>query len=389
MTFKNIKDIISKALHGKLNTTQEKTDGQNLLVTWKDGELRAARNPGHIKNYGEKALNLDGLTSMFAGRGEIEKAFVYAMNDMQEALSNLPKDKLESYFENGKKFLSIEVIYPSTTNVIPYDFAMLVPHGLLEYDEKGNAIGEDKESAKELFKTIQTVNSDVQKNFKLRMPNDVKIVIKDADKQEKQIISDLDKLMKQYGLTDEDNLYEYRKAYWKKEIQKKTKEFGYKVPENVLNGLVDRWGADKKTEYTVGKIKKDIDNEEFKNWVLSLDANKDMYKQAISGVETILLKLGVQMLKNMDQFLATDPSKAKEKLRKDLQDKIKEIESSGTEEAKEKLNMEMDRLSKIGGMEAILPAEGITFQYNGKLYKLTGGFAPLNQIMNIGRYTKK
>jgi hypothetical protein len=221
------------------------------------------------------------------------------------------------------------------------------------------------------------------------MPNDVKFSLQNADKNVKQLTSELDKLMKQYSLTDEDNLYEYRKAYWKKEIQKKAKEFGYKVPENVLNGLVDRWGADKKTEYTVGKIKKDIDNEEFKNWVLTLDANKDMYKQAISGVETILLKLGVQMLKNMDQFLATNPSKAKEKLRKDLQDKIKEIESSGTEEAREKLNMEMDRLSKIGGMEAVLPAEGITFQYNGKLYKLTGGFAPLNQIMNIGRYAKK
>ena len=33
--------------------TREKTDGQALAVSWRDGRLVAARNKGHLKNKGE------------------------------------------------------------------------------------------------------------------------------------------------------------------------------------------------------------------------------------------------------------------------------------------------------------------------------------------------
>ena len=44
LTFSQMKDMISKSLAGELDTTQEKTDGQNIMITWKIGNLRAARN---------------------------------------------------------------------------------------------------------------------------------------------------------------------------------------------------------------------------------------------------------------------------------------------------------------------------------------------------------
>ena len=50
------------------------------------------------------------------------------------------------------------------------------------------------------------------------------------------------------------------------------------------------------------------------------------------------------------------------------------------------LARELERLKDIGGMSAIVPTEGLVFKYNGKLYKLTGAFAPINQILGYLRF---
>ena len=47
----------------------EKLDGQNIMISWKDGKLIAARNKGHIKNGGATALDAKGISGKFAGRG--------------------------------------------------------------------------------------------------------------------------------------------------------------------------------------------------------------------------------------------------------------------------------------------------------------------------------
>ena len=51
-----------------------------------------------------------------------------------------------------------------------------------------------------------------------------------------------------------------------------------------------------------------------------------------------------------------------------------------------KLQKNLKRLNDIGGTKAIAPSEGIVFQYKGGTYKLTGTFAPINQIMGIMRF---
>ena len=47
LTFGDLKDIISKALNGDLGVVREKTDGQALAISWKNGRLISARNKGH------------------------------------------------------------------------------------------------------------------------------------------------------------------------------------------------------------------------------------------------------------------------------------------------------------------------------------------------------
>ena len=108
MTFGDMKQLVDLALQGKLEYVREKTDGQNIMVTWKDGKLRAARNKGHIKNAGKNSLTASGIKDMFAGRGDIEDAFFFAMKDLGKAIGKLNKkqrDEFEKmpYFKNAIK----------------------------------------------------------------------------------------------------------------------------------------------------------------------------------------------------------------------------------------------------------------------------------------------
>ena len=82
LTFGQLKDIVNRALDGNLELTREKTDGQALAISWVGGRLVAARNKGHLKNKGDGALDIKGVADKFAGRGELEKAYNFAMQDL-------------------------------------------------------------------------------------------------------------------------------------------------------------------------------------------------------------------------------------------------------------------------------------------------------------------
>jgi len=42
----------------------------------------------------------------------------------------------------------------------------------------------------------------------------------------------------------------------------------------------------------------------------------------------------------------------------------------------------------MGGFDTIVPIEGIVFTYGGNTYKLTGSFAPVNQILGVLKYAR-
>ena len=50
------------------------------------------------------------------------------------------------------------------------------------------------------------------------------------------------------------------------------------------------------------------------------------------------------------------------------------------------LKVQLDRLNAIGGLKSVVPSEGITFVFKGKLYKYTGAFAPANQILGMLKF---
>lgn len=388
LTFGDFKDLIKQSLTGELNVSNvvEKVDGQNIMITWKDNKLKAARNKSQIK----EPISIAQISDMFAGRGDIHDAFVYAMVDLDAAISKLSdKDKVK-IFNGGKNFMNLEIIYPATKNVIDYDRTILQFHGAIIYDDNGNAIGEVEGSGAKLADMIKKINQDVQAHFNIIGPNIVKISkgLNFSENQAK-FLGQLNKLQSEFNLKDTDTLGMYHQSWWDNFISKKANLMGYAIPNNVLVGLIKRWAfADK--AYDIRQMKKDITHPAFLEWATKFDKDdhKKQWKANIEPFETLFLGLGAEVMKNVEGFLTANPDKTVQDIRNQVTKTIRDIRNSGDLASLEKMETQLKRIQAIGGFKNIVPSEGIVIKYKGKMIKLTGIFAGINGLLGIVRYAR-
>ena len=170
LTFGDLKTIISSALEGELGVVREKTDGQALAISWKNGRLIAARNKSNLANAGADAMGIEDVASKFAGRGGLTDAYNFAMKDLSSAISGLSEAQRKKIFNEGKCFMNLEVIWPESVNVIPYGQALLIFHNTVCYNEAGNAIGADNGAASTLAGMIKQINADIQSRYVIQGP---------------------------------------------------------------------------------------------------------------------------------------------------------------------------------------------------------------------------
>ena len=390
LTFGDMKEMIKRGLIGGLDKeapVSEKLDGQNIAFTVKNNEIRFGRNKGHVKNAGENSLDVKGIAQQFAGRGGIEKAFKNSSEDLQAAVKKLSPEQVKKMFGNGSKFMSLEIILPETQNVIPYGKNVLVMHGTIEYNKEGEQIGRSTEDAKTFAQAVQKVGADKQKTFGIEGPRE--IVFNDADTKEyaqkaKEYSNQLTKVQKKYKLTDNSKLGDYRREWWHDEVYKQEKENGLKFTTQQALGLIRRF-ADGDKSFGV----KDFKNPKQQQWFKNFETNQlaKSQKQMINPIEMTFLNSGAEVLKRVSNFLSSNNPKAANELKKETLASIKGIKDSKDPNKIAKLQTELERLNSIG-IDKVVPSEGVVFQYNGRPYKFTGAFAPINQINGTFKFDK-
>ena len=389
LTFGDLKNIITLGLGGNLSredNVTEKLDGQNLMVSWKDGKLVTARNKGQLKNFGGNSMDASGVASKFAGRGDIKDAFVFAMNDLGKSIGRLNDKQKEKIFGNGKNWMNLEVIYPASANVINYDKAEIIFHGALEYDKSGKSIGELSGSGRMLAGMIKQVNQHVQKHYKIGKPQFLTVSkVQDFGKKKVKFINRLNKLQKEYALKDNDTLSLYHQKFWEDFIKQGEGMYTSGIPKKVQKNLVKRWAFFDKS-YKIVTIKKDLKKfPAFLEWVLGVDKQNhtEIVKDNMKPFEVLFFDVGVEILKNISGYLAVSGDKAVQKIRRDVIAAIKQVKRSKDIKKIGILKHQLEKLEAIGGLSSIVPSEGIVFKYKGNTYKFTGAFAPVNQILGL------
>jgi len=377
LTFGDFKEIVKISLQGNLDLEQgatEKTDGQNLFITW-DGKLKAARNGGDLKKGG---MDAKAVASKFAGRGNIEKAFTYAMKDLSKAIGSLNDKQKEKIFDSGNNWVNMEIMYPASQNVIMYDAPYLQFHNVLQY-KNGTAIGAVSDGARTLAGMIRQVNQNVQKNFSVIGPKILKVKPhQDFSQKQSYFISKLTKLMKPYNMKDTSTFAEYHQAWWEQYVIKNLGD----LSNEVKWPLIRRWAFSEKSFRLNAKS---IPYPDILEKAKQIDKQKHQaqVKKNMLPFEKLFFELGAEVLKNVESFLAANPDKAVQNIRKQVAAAVKHVRKGGDLKNINKLKAQLEKIQGIGGFKTIVPSEGLVFIYKGKTYKLTGAFAPVNQITGM------
>ena len=401
LTFGELKQIVEMGLEGKLNVeapVTEKLDGQNISVSYDEKRgILFARNKGHLKDRGATALDVSGIKQMFAGRGEISNAFTFAAQDLNSAIKKLSSAQRTKIFQSGSKWVSLEIIYPATQNVIPYGHNMLIFHNTIEVDDNGNAIGVGADDGRALAGMIKQINQDVQKNFRFGGPVVVNLPRSaDFSRRKAHFAGRITRLQNQYGLKDNDKVMMWHQSWWEDFIDTKASKLKYRMPNTVRQGLLRRWAFQETGAYTVATMKSDIVTQntskdanahKFLDWALSFDkgGKADQFKKNIAPFEKIFLQLGAEILLNVKDLLTVAPGKAAASLRKELDSTIKDLQKANDVKKMARVTAQLAKLNAIG-LDKVVPTEGIVFMFKGKLFKFTGTFAPVNQLIGLLKF---
>lgn len=392
LSFGELRTVFSELFKGEVMIS-EKTDGQALAITYKDGEFGVARNKTSLKD----PMTIKKLSSMFEGRGELKKAFVNSMNDLSKALSSLSKQELTRFFDNGKNFMAFEIIYPPTKNVIDYgDRCLLQLHGINIYDDKYNKVSEDKQAAEDLFETLKNHKALKQATFEITGPAILKIKNSISAKKALNIIlEDLDKLVDGIGYKATINDY-VKVRYIKKIINAATKaNLDLDRQSEFVSNLADRLSkvsGKKPSKADLAYLAKKADlnprTDEYKEFLNRIEnMADDDNTEIIKPIENLIIKAGMLLIKNLQGFVAADRSKSAKELSRELDAGLHELEAIQKDMEPGKLARMERNLVKLQDFDKqVSGIEGIVFLYKGKPYKMTGTFGSINALLGLIKY---
>jgi hypothetical protein len=386
LSFKDLRTMVERALGTGLDEegpVVEKTDGQNIMVTVIDGEIRFARSASHIKNSGAQSMTVAELIEKFEGRGDLEKTFGMAGTDLQKAVENMSPETVAQIFGNGRKFMSVEIIHPDTENTIPYGKKMLILHHTVEYDPAGKPIAHHPEDSDLMASELQRSEADKQEEYGIRGQQYIVFSPQDEENKEQleRYLAELDGLRKSLNLKENDTLGDYRKALLMKRI-KEVKDENLTPADIKL--LINRWTVNKKDNRLTSLSSKGVIE-----WAKKFESEElpTIEREIMYPLQSLVARVGMDATRrSVDLLSASDPLAA-EKIKEKLSTAIEKINSSGVEDEIKKMDTFMRMIDEIG-LDRIVPSEGLLFTYKGGLYKFTGAFAPIHRIVGAVKFDR-
>jgi hypothetical protein len=377
-TFEDIQEIIDNSLSGKLDRANEKLDGSNISVSIRDGQLVIGRNPTHIKNGGKLAPTLEQFKKEYPDR----QSWIKSAEDLENSFKSLTPKEKQKFFANGKKWLTMEVLHSDFENVIPYKVQQLVFHGTRVAKEDGSTELENKQDAIDLEAALAKKGALSGKTFKISGPKYLQLKeVPDFANQKKKFSDKLSSIKKELGAKDSDTLKDvFTKVYQKAMDEKKLN----KLSPEIQDTLIRRWrDGDKSTSLTA--LRKMVDEKQFEA-IKDIDERAgQLHKQATIPLEKLFIGVGATVLENIGDLIGMSGDVAAKK--KDMVARINAVvddaKKSNNPKVMAKIQLELDRIQEAGGLEKIIPSEGIVFYHKGHLLKLTGAFAPANQLYGL------
>lgn len=332
-SFVEIKNIFNKIQEGKI-LISEKTDGINVFIGFKESHALVARNKTELLNGG---LNLEQIREKKFFNEQIKNYFLESIEKYQEFINkNFDKNKIRSLFENGTIFYNAEIQGPEFVNVIKYDenIINIHKHGHVQLLPEVEKIEQFYGSFPKLLKNSYVVNKD---KVKLNFSNEIK----------ETLFRRIDNFCHFNGLSDNNTVEDF-------------------LRENLYKSLFDISTLDN----LESRIQKNIVENALKKEKLNLTGLSSEVKREISKFKT-------DSKKNIDICL----NPVKKIISEFCLSIFSEIKSEFIAESNKEINRLQEKYPFYKN-KIVTNIEGVVFEYNNSLFKLTGIYSELNKEKN-------
>ena len=382
LKYEEVVEILTKAANGRIQGT-EKTDGLNLFLGYKDGQPKAARNFTEISQGG---LDAEAFADReFKADDHIKEIFRAAFNAFSNVVKHLNQEQINILFgTNGNTFLNCEII-SGKTNVITYDTQVILIHrsGHKEFNTatgKVESVRADRQKAISIM--ISNFNEVMQQmlngtEFKVQQDRLERLPALEDQSTLANTIQKLKQAGFKEGMTINDYLLRKSLAYVKEKLPSLNNEITIEVAKKIVGVK----GADSITilKSYVNQNPKFV--EELQNLV---KRKEEIVDEITFPIEDAIHDFTVEILSKLNSQFVQDKEKSTEVIKQELAKKVKELQNYNgpdREKVHNKLKKQLLKLKHIDKISS--PTEGFVFNYNSKMYKFTGNFAPVNQIRNM------
>ena len=381
LTFNKMAEILQKAAKGELVGT-EKTDGYNIFLGYVDGQPRAARNKGDMSRGGMTFNDL--INREFRGGEESKRAYVTAFNAYVSALDSLSeKEKAQIFGPNGEIFYNTEIQGPVAPNVVNYDENVVNIHrmGHKKYNKEDNSlevVANEKQSAflDSVIDKFEEATAD--ESFSVRR---TAFLTLNKITDEAFVQETLDRIQRT-GYSGDMTLNDYLRDKLTPFTAKSLPE----LDDERVELLVRRMLGDK-TAPTTSQITKGMDRETRAKVSAFNKNSKILSKKLIEPIEMAIHDFAVELLRGLKSSYILDNQAEVERLKKETETAIRAIqdyEGPEQEGAQDILVRQLTKLKHHDNIDTVV--EGFVFQYDGQMYKFTGNFAPMNQLLGLFKY---
>jgi hypothetical protein len=371
-TGNELKELVLDLFTGKVTQMKEKLDGMNINATMNDkGEVVFVRN-NTDRNCPTGGMSIEDMATKWAEKEHQKTVYLKSGKIIDKIFSKLDV----KYFnpEPGvRKIINCECIIEGKTNVMPYAADRVAFHGYKIYNLTDKL---DKNGYKSWVE-VDDVEGDVDLIYKAAegidaakpRPNLILKSIEDGNKFAAQFSKAIDRLFDNEGLKLSDTIEDWKFA----RFEKIKPEWLDKNVREIFN----RW-FNKDKSFKANELKK-IYPEHY-NDVKDDNFPKPFIAEVMKPLDNLFLSIGNELIDLLDGFTNSEThNKVINTLKRDLEETVKLVKKSGSTEAQDKVEKNLNRLQALN--DKYNSAEGIVFTYKGRLMKLTGSFAAINQIL--------
>ena len=382
LSFNEMFSIMKAASKGKLQGT-EKLDGVNVFIGYNGGVAKAARNVADIAKGG---MDLQALLAReFKGGPKIQQVYVNTVKAFESAVQTLSDEEVLHLFgDHGEKFYNAEILHTDAKNVVSYSGDVLSIHrqGHKHLDPETNKVVEF-----DAGNTAEMLDAAINK-FEITLAGkEISINIKRAAIETLQELGNKEalsvavaKIKKAVGdVGSADTIGDYLKA--------KTAIALTDIPEQYMDTAVKRMvGELAWRSPEINNLPRDVKKILSGYWKQA----KSIHEKSIYPIEEAVHEFSVEMLKGLESAFIIDNDKETESVRAQVRQAKEEIESyisqglDGSERAGEILTKQLSKLKDVDRIDTAV--EGFVFEHDGILYKFTGNFAPINQILGLWKW---